>query len=411
MLSMELGTLKGEFVMSVTAMIQSLRQLHHACRVQAALYSAGTLTYALPQQRQSASLILTGSDPLEGLSPPQGLWTNAQPLQNLMGEQYLYYALSQTGALLLGPWLPQRMEELQLTRLARQLTQEESLQLSLMQHYRALPVLEQESVFFLGKLTVRLFEEQGQQEEDSFPDVRRLYQLNIVQNRMALFEHPPLFLEQELTRAIRMGDKRRALQALAEINRLSRATVARDPLRSLKNSLIGSCALCSRAAIAGGVEAGQAFTLADTFIQTLEEMQDRRALAALEEHMVNRFTEQVAALQQRQLSSIVRGAIQYIEEHLSDKLSVADIARQVYVHPDYLSARFKQEMGENLGHYIRRARVEEAGRLLRYSNNSLAQIAEYCQFSSQSAFTAVFKQLKGMTPRQYRERGPQAVST
>ncbi|NLD52839.1 MAG: helix-turn-helix domain-containing protein [Clostridiales bacterium] len=389
--------------MSVTAMIQSLRQLHHACRVQAALYSGNELTYALPQQRQSASLILSGSDPLNDLSPPDGLWTSAQPLQNQMGEQYLYYALSQTGALLLGPWLSQPMEELQLQRLARLLTQDEGRQQLLLQHYRVLPVLEQESVFFLGKLMVRLFEGQGQQEEDSFPDVRRLYQLNVVQNRMALFEHPPLFLEQELTRAIRMGDKRRALQALAEINRLSRATVAKDPLRSLKNSLIGSCALCSRAAIAGGVEAGQAFTLADTFIQTLEEMWDPKALAALEEHMVNRFTEQVADLQQQRLSGIVRSAVHYIEEHLSDKLSVKDIARQVYVHPDYLSARFKKETGENLGHYIRRLRVEEAERLLRFSTNSLAQIAEYCQFSSQSAFTKVFRQLKGMTPRQYRE--------
>ena len=59
--------------------------------------------------------------------------------------------------------------------------------------------------------------------------------------------------------------------------------------------------------------------------------------------------------------------MRYIDDHLSDKLRVGDIARQVYVHPDYLSARFKQETGEGISRYIQRRRVQEACRFLRYS--------------------------------------------
>ena len=179
--------------------------------------------------------------------------------------------------------------------------------------------------------------------EEAGPAGRPAEDPKLRENMSHTFIHPPFFLEQELAGAIMLGDSVRAKRALDEINRLERARVADDPLRSLKNSLIGSCALCSRAAISGGVTADAAFTLADEFIRAIEDRHDAKALNALEEDMVISFSAQVAALRESQVSSIVRGAMRYIDDHLSDKLRVGDIARQVYVHPDYLSARFKQE--------------------------------------------------------------------
>lgn len=391
--------------MSTSNLIQSLRQLSYACQIQAGLYHQGELVYAIPEVRWSASLLLHGRDPLTALSPLPGLWDSAQTLQNPQGEQYLYYALNASSALLLGPWMTKPSEDQRLLRLARQLMDDPAVEAQLLDHYHSLPQLDADNVFYLAQLVVRLFEGQRQDDTDYFPDVRKLYLMNSIQNQMTMFRHPPFFLEQELGHGIQHGNQHKALDALSEINRLTRATLAHDPLRSLKNSLIGSCALCSRAAIAGGVEAGEAFTLADSFIQTLEELNNVTSLAALEEDMVIRFTAQVAALRDSQVSSIVRGAMRYIDEHLSDKLRVSAIAKQVYVHPDYLSARFKQETGEGISRYIQRRRVQEACRFLRYSAYPIAQIAGYYQFSSQSAFTKVFKQYQGLTPRQYREWG------
>lgn len=242
--------------------------------------------------------------------------------------------------------------------------------------------------------------------EESEPSQRPSKDLKLWENMSHIFIHPPFFLEQELSGAIMRGDRSRALRALEEINSLERARVADNPLRSLKNSLIGSCALCSRAAISGGVTADAAFTLADEFIREIENKHDTKSLTALEEEMVVRFSAQVAAMHDNQVSRIVRAAMHYIDDHLTDKLRVSDIARQVYFHPDYLSARFKQETGESISRYIQRRRVQEACRFLRYSAYPIAQIAGYFQFSSQSAFTKVFKQHQGITPRQYRERGP-----
>ena len=190
---------------------------------------------------------------------------------------------------------------------------------------------------------------------------------------------------------------------MREINRLSRARVARDPVRSLKNSLIGSCALISRAAISGEVSAGEAVTVADSFIQTLESMQDVRALEALEETMVIRFCEQVETQGGNEASAIVKAAMREADEHLDEKLRVQGIARKIYVHPDYLSKLFRKETGETLSHYIQRRRVQEAGHLLRYSTYAISEIATAFQFSSQSNFSQVFKKHTGLSPARYRE--------
>ena len=53
--------------------------------------------------------------------------------------------------------------------------------------------------------------------------------------------------------------------------------------------------------------------------------------------------------------------------------------------------------------FILREKIEEAKRLLRYSDKSLSLIANYLGFSSQSHFTKTFKKYAQKTPKQYRE--------
>ncbi len=54
--------------------------------------------------------------------------------------------------------------------------------------------------------------------------------------------------------------------------------------------------------------------------------------------------------------------------------------------------------------YVNEVRVERSANLLMYSDESLSMIAEYVNFPSQSYFGKVFKEKKGMTTRQFRER-------
>lgn len=53
---------------------------------------------------------------------------------------------------------------------------------------------------------------------------------------------------------------------------------------------------------------------------------------------------------------------------------------------------------------MRNEKVEEAKRLLRYTDKTVSAIGLYLGFSSQDHFVRVFKETVGMTPKEYREK-------
>ena len=242
----------------------------------------------------------------------------------------------------------------------------------------------------------------GQVELPSDEDLAQRFYQNAYRNRMSMFQHPPYFFEQEITRQIIAGDREHAMQLLSELNRLTRATLADHPLRSLKNSLIASVTLFTRAAITGGVPSDEAFTMSDSFIQTIEKQNDLHLLSSMEEAIILRFIDRVERYRRQRYSSLVRRTVAFIDEHLSEPLDTQTIAGSVFVHPDYLSKRFRQETGEALHAYLLRRRVEEAAHFMRYGNDSIPAIAAFYRFASQSHFTTVFKRYMGYTPQQYR---------
>ena len=93
----------------------------------------------------------------------------------------------------------------------------------------------------------------------------------------------------------------------------------------------------------------------------------------------------------------------FIREHLSEKLSLTEIAKAVNISPTYLSEKFKEVTGENLVRYIAIARVEAAEALLQSGDQRISEIAFAVGFQSLSQFNRVFKNLRGKTPTEFRQ--------
>lgn len=222
------------------------------------------------------------------------------------------------------------------------------------------------------------------------------------QGRQTRFAHSPYYLEMELTQRMAALDEEGALRTLGEINRLQRAALSQDPLRSLKNSLIGSCTIFARAAILGGAHVDDAFALSDVCIRVIEGFGEALPLSGFESEMVRLFIAVARDKNDQGFSQLVRQAVDYVRVHLLEPITAGDVARGVYVHPAYLSACFKRETGDTLTHYIQKERVREAQRMLRRGRESAASVASACQFCSQSYFIQVFKKYTGLTPEQFR---------
>ncbi|MED5243980.1 helix-turn-helix domain-containing protein [Priestia megaterium] len=175
-------------------------------------------------------------------------------------------------------------------------------------------------------------------------------------------------------------------------------------LRNQKNQKIASVTLATRAAINGGLHSEVAYTLGDLYIQELELIQNIKDLENFIEHVIYDFTQRVAKSKNMKHSKIVRDCQNYIFKHIYENLTLSKLAHHVLVNPKYLSNLFKKEVGIPITTYIQKIKIEEAKKLMSFSNYSLLEIHALLNFTDQSYFTKVFKTHTGLTPKQYKNK-------
>lgn len=182
-------------------------------------------------------------------------------------------------------------------------------------------------------------------------------------------------------------------------------TMATSPLRNSKNLFIGTVTKIGMlAAIPGGLDVEQTYGLIDMYTKECERLTTIEDINALHTRMAFDFCERMSEVQIPEgLSNEVYQCMCYIRNHTNTSFSITDVANEVHRSTSYISGRFQQELGINIGAYIRRCKLEEAKSLLIYSNKSLSEISSYLCFSSQSYFQNVFKKKYGMTPMRYRK--------
>ena len=92
----------------------------------------------------------------------------------------------------------------------------------------------------------------------------------------------------------------------------------------------------------------------------------------------------------------------YVEEHLAEKISLADIARNFYVSESTVTQTFRKKMGISFYRCVTQRRLISAKKLIE-DGTSLESTAELVGFSDYSSFFRAFKQEYGISPRQYRK--------
>lgn len=187
-------------------------------------------------------------------------------------------------------------------------------------------------------------------------------------------------------------------------------TLAKDPLRNLKNLGIVLVTLASRAAIRGGLSPEISFSLSDSYIQQIEECKDLALVAPLAHkaefqyaEMVHEIKEKQKGILKKQKNPRINKCKDFIFSHLHDRITLEDLAAEADCNPNYLSQLFKECEGISISGYILQEKINRAKNLLIYSDYSYIEIATYLGFSSQSHLGTQFKKHTGYTLRQYRE--------
>ena len=151
------------------------------------------------------------------------------------------------------------------------------------------------------------------------------------------------------------------------------------------------------------MELEQAYRLSDFYILKMDNCKTIEDINHLHKEMAFDYTEKMLTLKKSSvISKSITLCIDYIYSHINSRITIEELAEYVDLSPSYLSRLFKKELGISVSEYITKKKMEKAQNLLRYSDNSIIDIANYLSFSSQSHFIQVFKNTVGLTPKKYR---------
>lgn len=104
-----------------------------------------------------------------------------------------------------------------------------------------------------------------------------------------------------------------------------------------------------------------------------------------------------------QQNHIVKAAQDYIAEHYAENISLAYVANKLGITNGYLSTLFMQHLNCGYVDYLNSVRIERSCSYLAQDYLKIYEVAYKVGYKDEKYYTKVFKKIKGMTPRAYRE--------
>ncbi len=211
----------------------------------------------------------------------------------------------------------------------------------------------------------------------------------------------PLQLERDLLDSVRLGQSQASLKLMTTMVDY----LLGQPEKShgaMYNHFVEIMALLSRAAIDAGVPVAEILDLSH---HQLRELSPLPGAAEIRSWTLNCLTELMAAIQVvTQSKDVVQQAITYIHQnqHRSD-ISLKEVAGVVNLSPSHLASLFKTKVGVSYIKYLTSLRLEQAKKLLRTTDLTIAAVAEAVGYQTPTNFYRLFQRETGMTPAAYRQ--------
>ncbi len=182
-------------------------------------------------------------------------------------------------------------------------------------------------------------------------------------------------------------------------------------LNVLKARLVELLSILSRSAVEGGVDIHLLLEKNLYYINKVMEIDTQEDLCAWISNALNDFIESVYASQDARKITQIKPAVDFIETGYDQPIILADVAKAVHLSISRLAHLFKEQMGITIIEYLTNVRIRHAKQLLLATDKSCTEICFKVGFNNQSYFTRTFKEIVGMTPRQFREsnRRPRTI--
>ncbi len=238
-------------------------------------------------------------------------------------------------------------------------------------------------------------------------DTRKALSEHFFTNRENGFCHAPFERELAFYESVRSGNLETVKTLFTPLGGEDKGfgKLSDDPLQNFKYHLVVSIAMITRFCINGGMPPEEAYNLSDVYIQHTDKCSNENEIHNLHYSMTVEFTKRMRLINNGYTySKVIVSVLDYISDHLHERIMLKDIADYVSCSEPYISRLFSSEVGIAVSMYIMNKKIEAAANMLQFSDYTSLEISNYLSFSSQSYFIKQFKKYIGITPKEYKNK-------
>ena len=211
----------------------------------------------------------------------------------------------------------------------------------------------------------------------------------------------PIEKERELLNQITTADIQGAKKTLNEILGSVFFSSGND-FDIIKSRVLELVVLLSRATLEGGADVEQIFGLNYQYLNRVHSFTTVEEISYWLSTIMVRFSNLVFTLKSIKHTDAIYKAIHYMSNNFTKKITLEDVAAEIFLSSAYFSKIFKEQTGFNFSQYLNKLRIEKSKSLLRNSEIPLVDIAGMVGYEDQSYFSKVFKKITGNSPGKYR---------
>jgi len=220
-----------------------------------------------------------------------------------------------------------------------------------------------------------------------------------------LYSSAKLFCQQKLdmVRHIRSRDFHHAKIALSRLLTLTVLQHFETP-ETMGLAVLELFLALFDAALDEGAQVENIIRVRHRLIQEWQNAKDPEALCLWIIRAVDNVGECICAVMKERAAHLKERVTRFVRAHLSEELTVQQIARELGLSPSRLMHLMRSECNTSLGACVTRIRIEAAMRLLRSTDMPVSAIALEVGYKDQGYFTRVFRKNLKETPQTYRRR-------
>jgi two-component system response regulator YesN len=209
--------------------------------------------------------------------------------------------------------------------------------------------------------------------------------------------------EKELIGMLRLGN---ITGARATLNEILGSILLEDYTTPdiTKARILELLVVVSRAAVELGSDMNTILGSYMRYFKKLKSVDAREELYSWVIVVLERLTRSIYKSRNVEKITLISEAINYMEEHYGERITLNDVARSVNRSPYYFSHLIKNETGLTYNDWLIKVRMKKAKEMLHNRELSIARIAAQLNYNDQSYFDKVFKRYEGISPSQYRKK-------